>query len=119
MTGIGRRLAPAVCFVAALLGGGMLQAQTIAIGPTGYLTAAPGATQQFTATITGDSMAGASVSWFAGGKAGGNTTVGTIRSNGLYTAPMVPTASGQVQITAQLNGSSRVSATTYIYLIAA
>src|SRR5579863_5347597 len=103
MIGIGRRLAPAVCFMAAFAGG-ILQAQTITIAPTGYLTAAPGATQQFTATITGNSAAGASVNWFAGGKAGGNATVGTISSTGLYTAPLVPTASGQVQITATLNG---------------
>ena len=117
MTGIGRRLAPAVCFVAAFAGG-ILQAQTITIGPTGYLTAAPGATQQFTATITGG-MPGAFVNWFAGGKAGGNTTVGTIDSTGLYKAPAVPTASGQIQITAKLNGNSTISATTYIYLVAA
>jgi hypothetical protein len=117
MTGIERRLAPAVCFVAAFAGG-ILQAQTIAIGPTGYLTAAPLATQQFTATITGG-MPGATVNWFAGGKAGGNSTVGTIDSTGLYTAPMVATPSGQVQITAKLNGSSSISGTTYIYLVAA
>jgi len=118
MTGIGRRLAPAVCFVATFASG-ILQAQTITIAPTGYLTAGPEATQHFTATITGDSTAGASVNWFAGGKAGGNSTVGTIDTTGLYTAPAVPTPSGQVQITAKLNGSSTISATTYIYLIAA
>ena len=118
MIGIGKRLAPAVYFLAAFAGGGILQAQTITIGPAGYLTAAPLATQQFTATIAGG-MPGAFVNWFAGGKAGGNSTVGTIDSTGLYKAPAVPTASGQIPITAKLNGSSTISATTYIYLVAA
>lgn len=62
---IGRRLAPLICFAAAI-GGGILHAQTIAIAPTGYLTAGPGAMQQFTATVSGDSMMGAAVNWFAG-----------------------------------------------------
>ncbi len=117
MIGIGRRLAPAVCFVAAFAVG-ILHAQTVTIGPAGYLTAAPLATQQFTAAVTGGT-ADARVSWFAGGKAGGSSTVGTIDSTGLYKAPAVPTASGQIQITAKLNGSSTISATTYIYLVAA
>jgi uncharacterized protein (DUF1800 family) len=113
-----RRFAPTVCFIASLTGG-ILQAQTITIAPTGYITAAPGGQQQFTTAVTGDSGMSASVSWYVGGKAGGSSTVGTISSTGLYTAPMTPPASGQVQITAMLNGNSKISATTYIYMVAA
>ncbi len=43
------------------------------------------ATQPFTATVTGSSNT--TVNWSVGGMAGGNTTVGTISTAGLYTAP--------------------------------
>jgi hypothetical protein len=99
-----------ICFVAALAAG-LLHAQTVSIAPTGYITVMPGGTQQFTAN--------GSVIWSAGGKIGGNSTVGTINSTGLYTAPKVSAASGQVQITAVVAGDSSVSATTYIYMVAA
>ena len=42
-------------------------------------------TQQFTATVTGTSNTAAT--WNVGGVTGGNSTLGTISSNGLYTAP--------------------------------
>jgi trimeric autotransporter adhesin len=41
--------------------------------------------QQFTATVTGNSNT--SVSWFVNGVAGGNLTVGTISTTGLFQAP--------------------------------
>ena len=113
---IGRHLAPFVCCAAALAGS-IMYAQTITIAPTGYITAGPGGTQQFTAVVTGDTMMGDTVNWLAGGMAGGNATVGTISSAGLYTAPMSGPASGQVQITATLSGNSKISATTYIYIL--
>jgi uncharacterized protein (DUF1800 family) len=115
---IARRLAPAVSLAAALAGTA-LHAQTITIAPIGYITAGPGGTQQFTATITGDTAMSAAVAWSAAGKAGGTSIAGTISSTGLYTAPMVPPASGQVQITATLSGSAKVSASTYIYILPA
>ncbi len=64
-------------------------------------------------------MMSPTVIWLAGGKIGGNATVGTISSTGLYTAPMTAPASGQVQITATLSGNSKVSASTYIYILPA
>jgi len=45
----------------------------------------PGATQQFTASI--DGLSNTAVTWSVDGTAGGNSTVGTITDNGLYTAP--------------------------------
>jgi uncharacterized protein (DUF1800 family) len=115
---IGRQLAPLFCCAAALAGSSM-QAQSITIAPTGYITAGPAGIQQLTATISGDSMMSPTVTWLAGGVAGGNAIVGTISSSGLYTAPMAGPASGQVQITATLSGNSKVSASTYIYILPA
>lgn len=54
----------------------------------------------------------------AGGKAGGNTTVGTVNSTGLYTAPSTIPANA-VQITAALTANTRINASTYIYILPA
>ena len=51
--------------------------------PTTSLT--PLGTQQFTATVQGTNDTG--VTWSVNGVSGGNNTVGTITSGGLYTAP--------------------------------
>lgn len=59
---------------------------TVAVKPTSA-TVAPGATTQFTATVTGSTNT--SVTWSVDGVSGGNTTSGTISSSGLYTAPSV------------------------------
>ncbi len=58
-------------------------------------TIAGGANQQFSATVTGTTNT--SVTWAVDGLFGGNTSVGTISTSGLYTAP--PTA-GSHTITA-------------------
>jgi hypothetical protein len=57
---------------------------SLSISPGGTLLA-PGATQQFSASIQG--IANTSVTWTVDGTAGGNSTVGTITTAGLYTAP--------------------------------
>ena len=57
---------------------------TVAISPT-TVTMAVSATQQFTATVTGTNNP--AVTWSVDGVSGGNTTVGTISTSGLYTAP--------------------------------
>jgi hypothetical protein len=49
---------------------------------------APNGTQQFTVTIAGTSNVG--VTWQVDGINGGNNSVGTVSSNGLYTAPGQP-----------------------------
>src|SRR5437763_12762817 len=48
-------------------------------------TLAPGGSQQFTATVSGTTNT--AVTWSAGNVQGGNTSVGTISSAGVYTAP--------------------------------
>src|SRR5262249_23477503 len=59
----------------------------------------PGKQQKFTATVTGNSNS--NVSWAVAGVAGGNSTVGTIDSQGVYTAPAtVATAPRGIAITA-------------------
>lgn len=56
------------------------------------------ALQQFTATVTGTSNT--SVNWLVNGVLGGNSTVGTISTSGLYTAPAAVPAPSTVTITA-------------------
>ena len=71
-----------------------------------------GQTYQFTATVTNSTNT--AVTWTAGGVAGGNSTVGTISSSGLYTAPaMVPTPQA-VTITATSQADSTKSASASV-----
>lgn len=58
----------------------------------------PGQTVQFKATVTGTSNP--NVVWRVNSAPGGNATVGTITSGGLYTAPAIITASGTVTVNA-------------------
>jgi len=66
-----------------------------------------GKTQQFTASVTGTTDNG--VTWQAGGVAGGNSSIGTISSSGLYTAPS--TYSGTLPATVSVTAISRVDTT--------
>lgn len=73
-----------------------------------------GQTQQFQATVTGSSNT--SVTWFAGGVAGGNAIVGLISPSGLYTAPNgLPTAPS-VTIVASSNADPSSTASAVISL---
>ncbi len=60
------------------------QTVAVTINPTSA-SVAVGATQQFTATVTGS--ANTAVTWQVNGVTGGNATTGTITASGLYTAP--------------------------------
>jgi hypothetical protein len=88
--------------------------QTVAIGPKSP-TIALGATVQFSATATG--LSSQSVTWYAGGTAGGNATAGTISASGLYTAPSTMPAQCPVQITAKSKANTKISASTYLNLL--
>src|ERR1700736_1739455 len=57
---------------------------SITVSPTAA-NLLPGKSQQFTSTLTGNSNT--NVTWAVAGVAGGNSSVGTITSQGLYTAP--------------------------------
>ncbi len=75
------------------------------------LTLQAGATQQFTATVTG--TANTAVTWSVNNVTGGNTTVGTITTAGLYQAPAV-TTSTTVTIRATSVADSTRSATATV-----
>jgi hypothetical protein len=66
-----------------------------------------GSTQQFSASVT--NSADTVVNWTVNGVAGGNSTVGTVSSTGLYTAPDVVPSPASVTVTATLQANSAVS----------
>jgi hypothetical protein len=74
----------------------------LSINPTAA-TVLPSATQQFTATVQGGSNS--SVIWSVDGTTGGNSQVGTITQNGLYSAPF---ATGAHIVSAALASSPGV-----------
>ncbi len=95
---------------------------SVAAAPAVTVTVAPatasvdvGTTRAFAATVGGS--ANTTVTWSVNGVAGGNSTVGTISSSGLYTAPTVATmTSVAVQATSAANpaiaGTATVTITT-------
>ena len=70
---------------------------TVTVAPTAA-TVVVGALQQFTATVTGNPNT--SVNWFVNSVAGGNSTVGTISTAGLFQAPAAVPSPATVSITA-------------------
>ncbi len=78
---------------------------TVTATPVVHVTVSPstvtvltGTPQQFTATVTGTSNT--AVDWSVNGLYGGNSTVGTISSTGLYTAPTTVPNPSTVTVTA-------------------
>lgn len=59
------------------------------------------APQQFTATVQGTGAFNAAVTWLVNNVPGGNSSVGTITSPGLYTAPSSVPSPNSVTVTAQ------------------
>lgn len=76
-----------------------------------------GNTQQFTATVTGTSNT--AVTWTVNGVSGGNSTLGTVSTSGLYTAPSAVPNPSTVTITATsaADATKFVSATVTITTI--
>ena len=82
----------------------------VALSPTS-VTLGAGQNQTFTATVTG--AGNTQVTWQVNGVVGGNATVGTINSSGVYTAPpIVPTSS--VSVTARSSSDSTKSASALV-----
>jgi hypothetical protein len=85
---------------------------TVTVSPN-TANVARGTTLQFTAPVSGTSDQ--RVQWRVGGVPGGNSTVGSITTTGLYTAPPVPPATQPVVVTAWsvaapgIGGSARVT----------
>src|SRR5258708_17119321 len=83
---------------AAVLFSTALQAQSVAVSPSGTATIAVNQSFQYTANVTG--LSNTAVIWSVGRVAGGNATVGTIDATGLYTAPATLPAQDPVTIVA-------------------
>src|SRR5207244_841309 len=79
-------------------------------------TVAAGGTQQFTATVQNTSNT--AVTWQVNGVTGGNATVGTISSSGLYTAPGVVPNPATVTVTAVSQADATKSAAAQVTLTA-
>lgn len=62
----------------------VVSSSSVQVSP-GSTLVAPGATQQFTARV--QNISPSTVTWSVDGVTGGNATLGTISSSGLYTAP--------------------------------
>jgi uncharacterized repeat protein (TIGR02543 family) len=86
---------------------------TVSVSPTSA-SVLLGNTQQFSATVTG--TANTAVSWSVNNVAGGNSTVGTITSAGIYTAPadLPSPASVTISATSQATSSTTASSTASI-----
>jgi hypothetical protein len=74
-----------------------------------------GSTFAFTATVTGNSNT--SVTWAVNGTAGGSSTIGTIDSNGNYTAPAALPNPNTVTVTATSVASTSASASSAVTLM--
>ena len=85
----------------------------VTISPTTALLAVS-TSQQFTATVTGSSNT--AVTWSVDGVNGGNATVGTVSTSGLYTAPATPTAH-TVTATSVADGTKSASAAVTVMLL--
>ena len=109
-----KQLALAIVIVLAALatgcGGGSL---SVSISPK-TATVPPGATQQFTATVSNSSDS--TVTWQVNSVTGGNSTDGTISTSGLYTAPTTIPGSGAITITAVPAADTTKSASATVTL---
>lgn len=89
----------------------------VSVGGTATITpaaalVAPGATEQFSADIQGSG--GTTFTWSVDGVAGGNSTIGTVTSTGLYTAP---NATGAHTVKATSAANTSIGATSAITVI--
>jgi parallel beta-helix repeat protein len=84
---------------------------SVSISPTSA-TVQAGLTQQFAATVTGSSDT--AVTWRVNNIQGGSSSLGTVSSTGLYTAPAAPPASGSITVTAVSAADSSRSASATV-----
>ncbi len=89
-----------------------ITAVSVAPGPTASVII--GATQQFTATVTGNGNHSSAVTWSLLGPPGSTLSPGTLSSTGLYTTPFPAPAS--VTIVATSNQDATVSGSTTLTL---
>ncbi|MGC2401295.1 MAG: family 16 glycosylhydrolase, partial [Acidobacteriaceae bacterium] len=89
-------------------------ATTVTVTPT-TASVKDGATQQFSASVTG--VSNTAVTWTVSGSGCSGTACGAISSSGLYTAPTVQPASANVTVTATSVSDSTKTATATISLV--
>jgi hypothetical protein len=82
---------------------------TVTVAPLDAATPT-GTTVQFASNLNG--TANAAVTWYVNAAAGGNSTVGTISSTGLYTAPTAVPSPATVVVTATSQADTSQSAST-------
>ncbi len=104
------RLWLGLALAASAIGAGCHKSTTIGltIAPT-TATVLINNTAQFEPTVTGSTS---TVTWSVNGVSGGNTTVGTINSNGLYTAPASVPNPAKVTVTGTVSGTSTTATGT-------
>ena len=90
---------------------GASAAVTVSINPT-TATVTTGSSVQFSATVSNSTTQ--TVTWSVNGIAGGSSTVGTISSSGLYTAPAAVPNGGSVTVTATSTASTTASASATV-----
>lgn len=88
---------------------------SVSTTPAGVTVVYTSATQSFTATVSGETNT--AVSWEVNTTVGGNSTIGTIDTNGNYTAPSTVPSPALVMITAISQADSSLSATYPITIV--
>jgi hypothetical protein len=101
---------PPMLEVISLSGTGQLPPTTVAISPRQF-SLTPTQTEQFQATIGG--VSSTSVTWSVDGIAGGNSTVGTISTSGVYAPPGVV---GSHTVTATSTANTTKSASVPVFV---
>ena len=84
---------------------------SLSVTPAGVVLV-PGATQQYTASAQG--LSNPSFTWFVDGTTGGSSSIGTISSSGLYTAP---SGTGPHTISVSATADTAVTAQTGLTVI--
>ena len=85
---------------------------TVTVSPGTASVSADGGTQAFTATVENTSNTG--VTWQVDGVTGGNSTVGTISTTGLYAAPIIVPSSATVTVSALSNADTNRSGSAQV-----
>jgi len=103
-------------FLAGCSSGSSKSSVTVSVSPqTAQVTV--GLNAKFTATVSGASDTG--VIWKVEGKTGGNATVGTVSTTGLYTAPSSVPNPATVTLTAVSNADNHAGASATVTIVAA
>ena len=90
-----------------------ISAVSVSVSPTSAAVVT-GAIQPFTATVNNTGLQ--AVSWLVNGFPGGNASVGTIDSNGNYTAPLYVPSPNVVTVTAAANADNTAQANAVVTL---